>query len=658
MKAEIARTMQRDLSLFLPVTVGIMAVLLVVGVGSLRTAAILLSSILLAVIWMLGAMGWAGDSLTALSNTAPTILLALGTAYFMHLAASYQKELGSGGSHEQVVMRALQRVRRPTVVAGVTTAIGFGSLATSSIPLVRGFGIDLAAGIIAVVIIACTTVPSALVLFSPGPGAGVLAGGRRLGVWLFRITQLDARAPRVIVGASLVLLVGAAVAALRLDVDSSGPNAFPADSPFRISSDFYRDHISGDVIENVYLTVPEEGALKNPEKLKAMLAFQAAAEALPEIDNSVSIANYIALMNRALEGDELSEERIPASREAVAQYLLLYSLSGDLTKFDDLVDESYTNARIILNASVPSSAASARLRKRLTGLAQDHFGADAGRPPVLSTEILLSQAADALATEQVRSFATALLLIIAIVTVAFRSLTAGARLLLPNSLPIALGFGVMSLLGLTLSESTALIAVVALGIAVDGTVHLLSAIRDSERAHGSRPAAVAHGMQTAGRPVIVTGLIVVIGFSVLLLSEFRLVSELGGLTALTIFYCVVADLVVLPAQLLSRWRISGDADTRLSARGRGPGAALIQIDGSTGTARLVSEANGEASFELLEPHCDWHDCGGTKMTVNWLADVPLERGRVIRVDGSAPMMLSVQWAGSERQRHGVEDSVK
>lgn len=650
MKTEIARTMQSDLSIFLPVTLVVMAVFLIVAVGSLRAAGVLLVGILLSAVWMLGFMGWLGEPLTALSNAAPTILLALGTAYFVHLMASYQKEAQAGGTSAEIVGRALARVRRPTVVAGVTTAIGFGSLATSRIPLIHGFGLDLAAGIMAVVGLACFSIPAAFTVLAPGSGSGILARGPGLGKVLFRISRVGASWPRVILVAAGMLLALCVAAGSRLEVDSSGPKAFAKDAPFRVSSEFYRENLSGDVIENVYLTAAREDDFKDPARLRRMLEFQAAAEMLPQIDNSISVANYIALMNRAMHENRQSEERIPDSREAVAQYLLLYSFSADLEEFDDLVDPSYSQARIILNATVPSSRASAELRAVLSDLAREYFPAEAAFAPVLSTEILLSEAADSLAREQMRSFATALVLIVLVVGLAFRSVSAGALMLLPNGLPIALNLGVMSILGLALSQSTSVISVIALGIAVDSTVHLLAAIRRSERAHGSLLGAVVYAMQTAGRPVVVSSLTIAAGFSVLALSHFQLVSEFGALTALTMAYCLGADLLVLPAQLLARKR-SGDraAETEviLGAEGLGvrrPEPALLTFDGRSIPALLVQHSGEKASFRLLGEGTSWLGWRASSVLVTWLSGARASSGQITGVDEVATPVLRVEWS--------------
>jgi len=425
-------------------------------------------------------------------------------------------------------------------------------VALSDLPLVRGFGIDLMAGVLAVIVLACFAVPAVLSLAPIRGRSGLLTSERRLGILLFGIVEFVGRRPRAILAGALVLFAAACLATSAIVVDSSGPKAFSADSRFRRSSEFYRTHFSGDVIENVYVRTGGSGGIHDPDRLRRMLAFQVAAEALPEIDKSFSIANYVELMNRAMHGDDPRELRIPDSAEAVAQYLLLYSSAGEPDEFDDLLDFEHRHARIVLTAAVGSSRESAALRARLESLAREYLPEESGDDTVLSTEILLSEAADELAIEQAWSLAGAAFLILLLSSVAFRSLWIGAHLFLPIALPVALNFAVMAICGVTLRDVTSVIAVTTLGIAVDSTVHLLDTIRRYEATHGLRRVAVFEAYVTTGRPVVVTSLIIAAGLAVLGLSDFQVISNFGGLEALSLLFALAADLFILPAQMLAR----------------------------------------------------------------------------------------------------------
>ncbi len=265
----------------------------------------------------------------------------------------------------------------------------------------------------------------------------------------------------------------------------------------------------------------------------------------------MSIAQYIALMNRALHGNDPRFEAIPDSREAVAQLLLLHSSAGDPQAFDDLVSADYDQVRIVTRATVSSSTESELLRTKMLALVAKHFPESSDPESVLSTEILLSKAADTLSREQVRSFAGALVVILLAVVVGFRSFKAGALMILPNGLPILMNLGVMGGFGIPLNDTTSLVSAIALGVGVDSTVHLLAAVERGEAENGTRRGSLVQAMLAIGRPIILTSVAVIAGFSVLLLSDFRSIMEMGGLMSFTMFLCLAMDLVVTPAQLVA-----------------------------------------------------------------------------------------------------------
>lgn len=637
MKAEIAATMQRDLQLFLPLAAAVMLLLLSAALRSAKLVAAVFGAVALSVVWMLGAMGWAGLPLTALSNTAPTILIALATAYFMHLAVAYQKHSISSSDSRETSDRALRAVRRPTVVAGVTTGIGFASLSLSSVSMISGFGAALALGVIGVVFAACMVLPALLVVLAPSSRGTPATQFPWFGRALFAIAQFAARDTRGVLLAATLALVGCAFGATQLAIDSSGPRAFPPDSLYARSSAFYKAEMSGDVVENIYIDSGELDGFKSPALLESLAAYQRKIEALPEVRKTVSIADYIAKMNRALHNDEVEAEVLPGSRAAVAQYLLLYSLSGDLTDFDELVDPSYASGRVVAYADVESSAASKELRGKLQRMAEESFPRHVSN--VLSTEILLSQAADSLVGEQARSFVVALVLILVFVGIAFRTGLGAGLLLLPNLMPIAVALGGMAVLNLPLNQSTAVIGVVALGIAVDGTVHLLSAALASQKIHQNSDASVVYALDSAGRPIVITGIVVAAGFSLLCVSSFRIIAELGATISITMLLCVVADLVLLPAQLL--WL------NRRQATDQSP--VLLALGGQVFPAIEIDSSAGAGLFRLVGAETAWRGTTANSVRVSWLRGTAPRDGTLDSVVDMATPVVRLAW------RHGREE---
>lgn len=541
MKSEIASAITDGLASLLPACVLLMSATLLMTLDW-RTAIAVLSLVLLAPAWMLGAMGWARLPLTAISNSGPAILLALATASFLHLPSAVATALAAGRDRDTALAAAVTATSRPVFLAGLTTLAGFSSLALSSVPIIRHFGLSLALGVLSVMVLALVAMPAALTLRLRNPEPVAFTGRVPIQAALRLIAGITSGRPRTVIAIAALLAIASAFCALNLRVDSSGPNKFGRHSRFRLSSDFYRTHFSGDVLENLYLAGPP-GTFLDPDILGAMKHFEAAATGFPDVDKAVSVRQFIELLNKEFTGGNASSEYLPSDSNQVAQLLFLFESDSD--ELSQLIAPDYSAARIVLHASVPSSRASDDLRKRLRRLA-DHFLAAVPERDVVSTEILLSRAADRIALEQLRSTSVALVVIVAMIGLSFRSAKRAALMILPNLLPILLNLAVMSILQIPLSEATSIISATALGIAVDSSVHLVSA--SSTRGRSPRQAAI-RGLITVGQPVVLAALVVIAGFLVLGASGFQAVSQLGLFTSTTMVYCLLADLFVMPAQV-------------------------------------------------------------------------------------------------------------
>jgi predicted RND superfamily exporter protein len=574
MKYEITQSIGNDLAALLPITFSVMVILLFAITRSVLVGIATAFSMILAVVWMIGTMGWFGLGITALSNASPTILMALATAYFLHFVAAYQS--ARTDCSKAAVEYSIERVSRPMWVAAITTSIGYGSLSLSSVPIVREFGRALAVGVLATGVVGSFVLPSLLCLAPGSVGAGALSGNPLLPRGLFAIASVVSRAPRVLLTGFLLFGLVMVWAASGIEVDSSGPGRFDEESRFRASSRFYRDQLSGDVLESVYLT-GSRGAFLDPSALSRVQAFQNAALELPAVDKTISIADYVARIHWVFGGEVGDPAALPLSANAVSQLLLLYESSSDLDSLSDFISADRSAIRIMLKANVQSSKESAQLRRDLDFLADRFFPSERDEHSVVSTEMLLSKAADVIAVEQVRSALVAVVLVLAVITVSFGSLRAGLLMIFPNILPLATNLGVMAILGMHLSDATSIITATAIGIAVDSTVHLLSSATVSEVRLRSSQAAVIYALVSTGRAVVLSALVISIGFSVLLYSNFRSVAELGALTALTMIYCLVADLLILPAQLLLRksGQVPGVAVYLEFSRGVGVGVGQV-----------------------------------------------------------------------------------
>jgi predicted RND superfamily exporter protein len=146
----------------------------------------------------------------------------------------------------------------------------------------------------------------------------------------------------------------------------------------------------------------------------------------------------------------------------------------------------------------------------------------------------------------------AILLISVILILALRSFRYGALSLIPNLVPAIMGFGVWSLLQGTMGLSLSIVSGMTLGIVVDDTVHFLTKyIRARREKEMDAAEAIRYAFHSVGRALVVTTIILVVGFSILSLSSFYLNSSMGQLTAIVIVMALIVDFLFLPALLLT-----------------------------------------------------------------------------------------------------------
>jgi len=292
------------------------------------------------------------------------------------------------------------------------------------------------------------------------------------------------------------------------------------------------------------ISIMFEGDIKDPSLLKNMDYYGQELEKMPEVGHVNSIAKVIRIMSRALnDSSEVNYNTIPDSRDAVAQYLELYSMSGDPEDFSHLVDFDYTRALMIVQYSANDMKTLRKVEDRIRTLVRD----DQNISVIGGYSLFEKEISKSMANSQVSSLLFAFVLIILLVIIIFRSPVAGLMGSLPLIFTVVAMFGLMGWLGLELNIVSALLSSVSIGLGVDFSIQLFWRIRSEIRTGKPYPDAIKTALTTSGRGIVITAMSVMFGFAVLLLSEFPYIRSFGGLIVLSVFLCLSAALIMIPA---------------------------------------------------------------------------------------------------------------
>lgn len=541
----VNRYMRQDLAFLLPVVVGVVVLVLFVSFRSVWGVALPLGVVGVGLVWTMGLVGLTGHKLTMISTFLPVVLVAVGSAYGIHVVNEYFQRVARGEAKKAAVQATIQEMFVPVLGAAVTTAAGFLTLLSSFLVPTREFGLFSAFGVMTCFLLAMAMIP-ALLLVLPVPAVRPaklqMQSARAFARGLARRPGL------VLLGVLLVLgALGAGIPRLRVESDVT--RYFREDSPVVQGLRVVDERFGGSQELSIVLDTGRRDGLKDPEVLRFMDRLQRFLEAQPDVGATSSLADLVKESYFTLRGDDPAFYTIPETSRAVAQVLLLYEMGGgEVTK--SMATRDFRVGRIAARVrSVGLSGYDALLRA-VEGFVAREKPAAVKDWYVTGSPSLYIQLSKKLIASQLASLGTSFGAVGFIVAVLLLSLGAGLLSLIPLLVAVAGNFGVMGYAGAYLDMATVMIASLTVGIGVDYAVHFLNRYRNARGLGLAHEEALAETLRTSGRAIVVNALTLALGFLVMLFSRFGALNTFGWLIALTMVTSLLGALLVLPAVLV------------------------------------------------------------------------------------------------------------
>jgi predicted RND superfamily exporter protein len=540
-----AQLMEQDLARFVPLSVLLVFVVLAWSFRTVRGVVLPLASVLVGVTWTVGVMVLSGRDINMGTLVLPPLLMAVGIAYAIHVVSRYYHEIRPGRARADVITATLEHTRLPVAIASLTTLLGFATLILNPIRAIREFGTYSVFGIATIFLLAIFFLPALLMLL---PDAQRRPAGDRDGGWVQRLLAglgYYAIEHRWRVILAFLLACGLSVwAATRIRVETDYLSFFDPHGPVRADNTRIAEHLGGTQPIYVVIDGPKPRSLANLPVIDAIRDLQLFIAEQPGVDSSLSFADFVALVHKALNPD--SNLPLPATESDLAQ-LLTFMSPDDLAP---VVTKDFSRANILVRTRLSGSAEVNEFVRRVEDFARRRFRRDIGVHATGSV-VLLNRSADTLSHNQVMGLAQVLVVLTVLMSLLFLSVRAGILSLVPNVVPIIILFGLMGACGISLNISTSMIAVIAIGIAVDDTIHYLTEFNAQIRRTGEQRSAVMLVGQTVGRPIVFTSIALFLGFLIVCLSNFKPIQHFGFLAGVTMLVALLADLLLLPALVMS-----------------------------------------------------------------------------------------------------------
>lgn len=512
---------------------------------SLKAVFISLIVMLYAIMMSMGFAGWMGFPMTPPMAIIPIIVMTLAVANSVHIMLPALKYMRSGMDRQDALVTSLKLNSYPVFLTSLTTALGFLALNTTEVLPFHHMGNTAAFGVTIALLFSMLLLP-ALFMLVPIK-VRVKPGIQHKS--LQRFAHFITRHYKTLLILSLITAITVTSFATKNVINENLIQYFDSSIAFRRDSDHIAQRLTGTGFIDYALNADNDG-VSEPDFLLQADKFIHWLKAQPEVLNIYSITDTLKRLNKNLHEDESEWYRLPELKNQAAQYLLLYEMSLPYgLDLNNQVNLNKTSTRVSVAVKNMSAMEYIDLDQRASHWMQQHtpdIATIGSSPTMMFAHISMNNASSILLSTTLALIGISLILL-----VTFRSIKLGLISLVPNLIPIGMGFGLWGLLNGEIGLGLSLVAATSLGIIVDDTVHFLSKYCQGKRDHGlNAEAAIAYAFDQVGPALLTTSTALIAGFSVLYFSVFKLNSDMGVLTATTLLLALILDFILLPALLL------------------------------------------------------------------------------------------------------------
>lgn len=544
------------MGLFSPASGMIMFIAVYIMFRSVPLAMCMMGAAMISIVWSMGLLIGLGFPVHIMSSMAPVFLMAIATDS-IHIFNEFQFRMRETGDKKAAIIATMAAVGRPVKYTALATAAGFLVLVFMDIIPVKVFGGLIAFGTVVLRFLSFSFIPAALTFIGrdkiiaasqkEAAGHGLASRALRL------LARLGTGSPRAVILATVIVAVVSLAGATRINVNNNMVEWFKEGSEIRIADALMNEGLGGTSLAYIVAIAPEEEYIKTPEAMRHIEGLQRRLERLPQVGKTTSVVDYVKRINRVLHNDDPAYERVPDSREAIGQYLFLFSMSAKPADLDNVVDYGFRKANIWVQLKSWDAEA---MRDVLAAMGEYR----AGNPSPMELKPAGTAYFNLVWNEEVlwdmvKGFLAALVAVFVILVVNFRSYKWALVAYLPLLLTILVIYGAVGFLGKDFDMPISVLSCLSLGMAVDFAIHFISRLK--ERLKGTEGAPDAPTLANAlvwtaerpGKGIIRNAVLFASAFSVMLFAPLTPYITVGAFIVSMMALSSLMTIVTLPAMI-------------------------------------------------------------------------------------------------------------
>ncbi len=551
--AELKASMTKDMQKFIKFVVLVMAIFLALMFRRISGVVLPLITVAFTIVTALSLMAIFGAPITVVTQILPSFLLAVTVGASIHLLSIFYKEFNLKKDKKAALRYAMGHSGLAIVMTSLTTAAGLWSFSFSELAPVADLGKFASAGVVIGLLYTLVFLPATLALIRLKPKDIIVEDDQEVHTsmdrLLVKIADISVTYPkRIILITSLIIFISLSIAS-QLRFSHKPIIWFAKDHPVRMATNIVDEKLKGSVTLEIVVDTKKENGLYEPAMLNKIDAFSKDILKIKSdkyfVGKTLSIVDIIKETNKALNENKKEFYTIPNDKNLIAQELLLFENSGS-DDLEDFVDSQFSKARITVKLPYIDSIDYIDLLKEINTKVDQYFKGNAD-VTVTGISNLLSRIMEASIKSSAISYVLALILITIMMLILIGHIKIGLVSMIPNVAPILMMTTIMVIFDMPLDMFTMLIGAIAIGLAVDDTVHFMHNFRRYELLYNDVDKAVRLTLLTTGRAMIVTTIVLSFGFFVFMFASMSNIFNFGLLTGIAIIIAVLADFFLVPA---------------------------------------------------------------------------------------------------------------
>ena len=533
---------QHDGGTFTPAVILVAVFLLVIIFRKLSMSFLSIAVVIFTFLIVLSIQVFLGFKLNNFTANIPVFVVAIGIADAMHLIWIYIVGRKQGKDNFEAIHYSVHKNFLALFLTSLTTAVGFASLSISAVIPIKTLGIATASAAILAFVLTILFVPALLAIINPKIKVQTIEENKNHNISKWYVSFLQ-RYHNLILVISMMIFTVIGIGIFKANVDSNTVRYFKENVPFRITTNFMQDNLTGPMSYEVIVDSKKNDGIKEPKFLQTTQRFYDELYAkYPDTRHISSLMDVIKTFNDVMN----NSKTIPNDKNLIAQYLLLYSLS--LPQGMEINDKMDINERLFRISTSMNMVDTSKDLEMIEWIEKWWEKTPYSAKVEGQTKMFAHMQRDVTNT-LIYSITLAVVLISIIMLIIFKNLRMLPLFIAPNILPIALVVGVMGWLDINIDLGVAIAGAIIIGVAVDDTIHFMVKYIEARKRGENLQGSLEYVMSYAGSAIIFTTIVLSLAFLVFMFSDFNPNYHFGVVTATALIIAALVDLIALPALL-------------------------------------------------------------------------------------------------------------